>query len=467
MSTWNPGYTVPEPNPDGAEDQAGSSDGGGGAVSSVNGQTGVVVLDADDVGAVGSTVLAETVGEGAAGISSIGLRPDSTVAPELATWLTAYANRATTDVDIVVVGDSLSQISSPSTTGQQPWAARLARLLGETGPGWRGAYPNVDAPTATASTGTATQLATGGFGSTLDVGEYSSFVLTSAAVAKVVWTRTPGGGDLEVRYSTVGGTLVATIDTDGAQKSGMVTEVAIPAAVFGGTIFVVASGATATLDGVLFEVGSQVHVYNSARGGITTLNYTQAPSRGLDLIENVDPDIVITALGTNDDTANIAARTTTLLSEIRSRTAALVVMVIPPVSSGFAEADAALLRGVAVADGNVLVIDMSTILPDYGVTAGLSGDLLHPTELTHMLWAEVVAGVLLGDPIGHAYRASTHALFAETAARAAVLTSNGKGFVNHGSTAGTARPTGFASIEWYGTVTPSNAIVGDTWVNPS
>lgn len=43
----------------------------------------------------------------------------------------------------------------------------------------------------------------------------------------------------------------------------------------------------------------------------------------------------------------------------------------------------------------------------------------------------------------------------------------GKGFVNHGAVAGTVRPTGFASVEWYGTVEPTNAIDGDTWNNPS
>lgn len=50
-------------------------------------------------------------------------------------------------------------------------------------------------------------------------------------------------------------------------------------------------------------------------------------------------------------------------------------------------------------------------------------------------------------------------------ALASTLSSNGKGYVNHGSTAGTARPSGFASIEWTGSVEPTNAINGDTWVN--
>lgn len=47
------------------------------------------------------------------------------------------------------------------------------------------------------------------------------------------------------------------------------------------------------------------------------------------------------------------------------------------------------------------------------------------------------------------------------------LTDSVKGFVNHGSTAGTARPSGYVSVEWYGTVEPTNAVEGDTWNSPS
>lgn len=43
---------------------------------------------------------------------------------------------------------------------------------------------------------------------------------------------------------------------------------------------------------------------------------------------------------------------------------------------------------------------------------------------------------------------------------------NAKGFVSHGAVASTARPTGYASIEWYGTVEPTNWIAGDTWNRP-
>src|SRR5690606_15987393 len=43
------------------------------------------------------------------------------------------------------------------------------------------------------------------------------------------------------------------------------------------------------------------------------------------------------------------------------------------------------------------------------------------------------------------------------------LNTNGVGFVNHGATASTARPEGFAMVIWYGSVEPSNMVAGDIW----
>jgi hypothetical protein len=47
----------------------------------------------------------------------------------------------------------------------------------------------------------------------------------------------------------------------------------------------------------------------------------------------------------------------------------------------------------------------------------------------------------------------------------ATLTASGKGHVNHGATAATARPAGYKSVEWVGSVSPTNGVAGDTWVN--
>lgn len=49
-----------------------------------------------------------------------------------------------------------------------------------------------------------------------------------------------------------------------------------------------------------------------------------------------------------------------------------------------------------------------------------------------------------------------------------VLPSNSLGWVNHGATAGTARPTGaYDYYVWIGSVEPTNAINGDIWINTS
>lgn len=42
---------------------------------------------------------------------------------------------------------------------------------------------------------------------------------------------------------------------------------------------------------------------------------------------------------------------------------------------------------------------------------------------------------------------------------------NDEGFVNHGTTASTARPTGYDSVTWVGSVAPTNATNDDIWLN--
>lgn len=42
---------------------------------------------------------------------------------------------------------------------------------------------------------------------------------------------------------------------------------------------------------------------------------------------------------------------------------------------------------------------------------------------------------------------------------------NGFGVVNHGAVASTPRPIGYLYIQWVGSVEPTNAINGDTWIN--
>lgn len=69
-------------------------------------------------------------------------------------------------------------------------------------------------------------------------------------------------------------------------------------------------------------------------------------------------------------------------------------------------------------------------------------------------------------PAGTIAAADVQAAIEEVSTETAAHThSAAKGFVNHGSDANVVRPTGYASVEWIGSVEPINAIDGDTWRN--
>ena len=60
---------------------------------------------------------------------------------------------------------------------------------------------------------------------------------------------------------------------------------------------------------------------------------------------------------------------------------------------------------------------------------------------------------------------SDHADVVTNTAKVSFTKSEIKGVINHGGTAGTGRPTGFDSVEWIGTVEPTNAANDDTWID--
>lgn len=39
------------------------------------------------------------------------------------------------------------------------------------------------------------------------------------------------------------------------------------------------------------------------------------------------------------------------------------------------------------------------------------------------------------------------------------------GYVAHGATASAARPAGYVTVQWVGSVEPANAVNGDTWIS--
>ena len=133
--------------------------------------------------------------------------------------------------------------------------------------------------------------------------------------------------------------------------------------------------------------------------------------------------------------------------------------------------------GVVVLDaGDVGALPDDTVIPDItGLQAtseknqpngyaGLDGDGTIPDN---RIPSSIARDSEIGTQItAHDGSGTAHATQFAGKVSTSVLSASGKGYVAHGSTASTARPSGYASVEWFGTVEPTNWIAGDTWNRP-
>ena len=135
------------------------------------------------------------------------------------------------------------------------------------------------------------------------------------------------------------------------------------------------------------------------------------------------------------------------------------------------------VNGNVTIDGNIIVtgtvdgIDIATdvaanTIKDTNVSTDLSAGTRAPTTIdvnssdgtnATLVEADTTnAGILGSDKWDEIVANSTKTSYTKT---------NVKGHVFHDSTAGTARATGFTSVEWVGSVEPTNAVNGDTWID--
>ncbi len=129
------------------------------------------------------------------------------------------------------------------------------------------------------------------------------------------------------------------------------------------------------------------------------------------------------------------------------------------------------LGGNITISGTVDGIDIATdvaanTLKDTNVTTNLSAGTLTATTIdvnssdgtnATLVEADTTnAGILGSDKWDEIVANSTKTSYTKT---------NVKGHIEHGGTAGTGRPSGFTSVEWVGTVEPTNAVNGDTWID--
>lgn len=134
--------------------------------------------------------------------------------------------------------------------------------------------------------------------------------------------------------------------------------------------------------------------------------------------------------------------------------------------------DAGIVKGAGQYSVTSAVVNISaipgSIVGDYFINAHISnrsilgvdaapGDVIRSTSATAGVFSGNIRGIQ-----GAAGRDGRDG--ADAAAVVAQLAASGCGIVNHGSTSGTTRPSGYRYIIWVGSVQPTNWVAGDIWV---
>jgi hypothetical protein len=373
---------------------------GGGAVDSVNGETGVVVLDAADVDADAS-------GTAAALIASPVHPGGVPYRADLAGWQAKFeAATAEAPVDVVLITDSLWGVAGTGPSAGQLLHRMLNAAAGvyladpigtstlplpvhaQAGPG----------PTSATSTqGTASTTATGGWGSTLTDGQVLTHVATATGFV-VLYRTEPGWGTLTIRDGA-GGTVLGTVSCDAAAKSGNLwTSAALSDASH--TLHITSTGTT-RVEMVMPTRETHVRVWPCGRGAATTDDYIDVPAQALDFIDKLDTagtlGLVLVATGTNDD-GEYATDIPALLAAISAATTADVALWLPYMQAGLTQPELDTSRATARTAG-VPLIDASVVADQIGTIDGV-----HPNPQGRVMMASHVSAVLSGDPIGAAIR---------------------------------------------------------------
>ena len=122
------------------------------------------------------------------------------------------------------------------------------------------------------------------------------------------------------------------------------------------------------------------------------------------------------------------------------------------------------LGNLTVTVGNIIVggtVDGIDIATD--VTANTSAS--HAESHTILSHSDTTATGAELDTLTDTSDADSLHAHAVNDAKVSFSKTNVKATINHGATSGTTRPTGFDSVEWIGTVEPTNATNDDTWID--
>lgn len=322
-------------------------------------------------------------------------------------WFTALETAATSVKDIVIIGDSISVTTAFGVT--KPWGQRIVDRFTNNGrtpipeASWRFAYgTQVLGMTTNQGALHSPALGMGGVAVDLTNGQKNTMVATMDGIS-VVYSTFSGGGDLEVRDGA-GGTLLTTINTDAATKSSNIwTSNSLTRASH--TIEITSVGNT-ILEGVYVHDGTRaagVRVWTASKSGYTSQQFVDTPSLALDLLDNLDPDLVIIATGTNDGAANYATYMENLIDAVQTHSNCDIALWFPYSStSGFPSSEEtparAYIESAPFLAYGIPVIDAGVGTPN--ISTRYSPDGIHPNDTGAEYIAQHIYSVVGGDPLG-------------------------------------------------------------------
>lgn len=386
--------------------ETGGGGGGGGAVDSVNGQTGVVVLDADDVGAPSD---AEFSAEQTA-------RANADTALQSAINAEASTRSSADSTLTTAIGDEETARETADTTLTNAIAAEeSARIAADA------------LKQATSEKGQANGYASLDSGGKVPANQLPSSLMEYLGV----WNASTNSPTLADGTGAAGN--VYRVTTAGSQNLGS-----------GSITFDV--GDYVIHNGTAWEKSDTTDSVASVAGktGVVTLDTSDISGLSAALSGKQDSSAILTSLVNNGTPSSLGLSLLVAANSGAARTllslGTAAVLDVP--TSGDATSG-------QVVKGNDSRLSDTRTPTDASVTAAKVAGSLKPSG-TAATTDEALRALGTG---------------AGAAQSGAVILANGLGVVNHGSTASTARPSGFAAILWVGSVEPSNAVNGDVWIN--
>jgi lysophospholipase L1-like esterase len=324
----------------------------------------------------------------------------------IATFVGKLGNRHTTPCDVVLIGDSITE-----GEGANARAFRYVNVFRDRirafyptpgvagGSNYLTAYPVIASyprdPSAALTFDArfglgrrSAQLATG-----------TPLVFTvSATTAKIAYWQAPGTGSFS--YSVNGGAPV-TVSTSGTQTDGVLRSITGLSGA-SDTITINFVSGYVLIEGLYVYNGDEtrgVRVWESGHAGWKASDFNAAPAGGtatdwMANITNIQPSLVVIALGANDaiseTSASFKTQLTTLITNVRA------AVTTPPSIVLIAGAErnntlmepwvnyTAAMKSIAAGDSAIDVLDLAAVLPPVKTApAGWYADSVHPTNRGH------------------------------------------------------------------------------------